>query len=317
MFGLQELKEYLLVTDDTVECPVKGCTTIVPRQRKTFKREPEYMCPRHRIFISPSTFEYQDDSSNLLWTDSEDVDLLNKIMKVKRESRIARDNSEDAVTWNVFRFLEKNGLVLRYLEDTIGKAITNPQMVYWSYSQSQGGLWDMLRRARIEFELVPSKGSEPDLIVVDKNALFIIEAKFTATNETTPSNENVEDKLTSGGQGWWSKVFASDFKKVAIQQKLYELARFWLLGTWMASEMGLDFYLFSLVLDRRDKDIEKRFNPHIRQTNNRKFQRVTWEQMLDMVETCSVKDLSIIQNYIGNKTIGYNREQRLQRAFFV
>ena len=79
--------------------------------------------------------------------------------------------------------------------------------------------------------------------------------------------------------------------------------------------MGLDFYLFSLVLDRRDKDIEKRFNPHIRQTNNRKFQRVTWEQMLDMVETCSVKDLSIIQNYIGNKTIGYNREQRLQRAF--
>lgn len=317
MFGWQELKEHLEVTQDTVECPVKGCATKVPRQREVFKRTPEFMCPQHRIYISPSTFEYEDIWSNLLWTGGEDIALLTQIMNVKRESRIARDNSEDALTWNVFRFIEKNQLVNRFIEYTIGTSITDAEFIYWSYSQSQRGLWNMLDRARTEFELVPSKGSEPDLIIVGKNGLFIVEAKLTATNNTTPSNEKVEKEYVTGGQGWWTKVFASDFKEVAIKQRLYELARFWLLGTWMASQMGLDFYLVNLVLDRKDRDIEERFRTHIVQQNNQRFIRTTWERVYDVIGTSGVQDVETIQKYFNNKTIGYNLKHRLQRTFSV
>ena len=45
------------------------------------------------------------------------MDLIDKIGAVKRESRMARDNGEDAITWNVFRFLEKNRLVENWLKD--------------------------------------------------------------------------------------------------------------------------------------------------------------------------------------------------------
>ena len=50
MFGLQELKEYLEVTPESVECPVKGCAVKVPRQRKVFRRLREFMCPEHNVF---------------------------------------------------------------------------------------------------------------------------------------------------------------------------------------------------------------------------------------------------------------------------
>ena len=62
-----------------------------------------FKCPKHNIYISPTTFEYQSELDNLLWKDEADLDLLDRTKGVKRESRIARDRSEDAVTWNVFR----------------------------------------------------------------------------------------------------------------------------------------------------------------------------------------------------------------------
>jgi len=111
MLGLKELKSTIKVTDTTVECPVKGCREKVARQRKSFKRQEKFKCPKHNIYISPSTFEYQDELDNILWKEKADLDLFERLNTVKRESRIARDNSEDAVTWNVFRFLENNKLL--------------------------------------------------------------------------------------------------------------------------------------------------------------------------------------------------------------
>jgi hypothetical protein len=87
---------------------LRDCSEKVERQSGFFTREERFKCPKHNIYISPSTFEYQSELDNLLWKDKADLDLLKRIKSVKRECRIARDNSEDAVTWNVFRFLEKN-----------------------------------------------------------------------------------------------------------------------------------------------------------------------------------------------------------------
>lgn len=107
MFGASDLKDSIEVTETSVECPVKDCKTIVPRQRGTFQCSKDFFCPKHGIYISPSTFEYYTFTDNLLWKDETDFDLLRRIVPVKRESRIARDNSEDALTWNVFRFSKR------------------------------------------------------------------------------------------------------------------------------------------------------------------------------------------------------------------
>ena len=247
------------------------------------------------------------------------MDLFKKIETVKRESRIARDNSEDAVTWNVFRFLERNDLINTFLDKVIGVTVQEPEVIYWSYSQLQNDSWDMLKKAREEFELVPSKGSEPDTMIAGKNALIIIESKLTASNENKPSNLNVENKYKTSGQGWWNEVFSSDFKTVAIDEKKYELSRFWLLGTWIARQNDLDFYLVNLVLSEREKDIEAVFKRHIKENQTRRFIRITWEDIYQLIfdHEFSGQDKNIIINYFRNKTIGYDGNGRLQRAFSI
>lgn len=317
MLGMKELKERIEITDTMVECPVKGCSEKVERQREVFKTEDRFKCPVHNIYISPTTFEYQSELDNLLWKDKADLDLFKKIKTVKRESRIARDNSEDAVSWNVFRFLEKNNLICEFLQKVIGLYEDSAEVIYWSYSQSQQNLWDLLNRGRKEFELVPSKGSEPDIFILGRKTLVIIEAKFGADNKTTPSKLYVEDKYVSGGNGWWKKVFRSDFKTVAIENKKYELSRFWLIGSWIANQLTLDFYLINLTLSNQEKEIEQIFKNHIIDDNSKVFKRITWEQIFEHISNSdfSEHDKQTMIRYFKNKTIGYDSNGNLQRAF--
>lgn len=317
---MEELKESIEITETTVECPVKSCSEKIERQREVFKREERFKCPEHNIYISPSTFEYQSELDNLLWKDQADLDLFKKIKTVKREKyRIARDKSEDAVTWNVFRFLERNNLVERTLSSIIGVTLKLSEVIYWSYSQGENSSWSELNKAREEFGEEIERSSEPDIIIKTDNALLFIEAKLTAGNETIPSDMSNSKKYETGGDNWFSKVLKSDYKKVAIDEKKYELLRFWLLGTWIAKQQDLDFYLVNLVLSEREKDIEAIFKGHLYENQKMKFIRITWEYIYQQILNSGLSgiDKDTMIKYFRNKTIRYDGNGRLQRAFSI
>jgi len=317
MFGIEELKDKIKITQATVECPVKGCSERVERQRGTFKREDRFRCPEHKIYISPSTLEYENEKDNLLWQDKADTELLKKIRKVKRESRMARDNSEDAVTWNIFRFLERNNLVAGVVGEVVRSSLGNPEVIYWSYHQKEDASWSELKGAREEFGEDTEKGSEPDIIIKSDDILFFIEAKFTAGNKTRPSDESGSKKYQTGGAKWFSNVFNSDYKTVAIEEKKYELMRFWLLGTWMANKMRLSFCLVNLVLSEKEKDIETIFKGHIYENQGMKFIRIGWEAIYKQILNSGLSgvDQDRILRYFRNKTIGYDRKGTMKKAF--
>ena len=319
MYGVRELKPHIDITPYNVECPVIGCGKRIERQRHSFKRIDKFRCSEHQIYISPSTFEYDHESDNLLWKDEEDVALLKAVKKVKRESRISRDNSEDALSWNVFRYLESSNLVAKLLSWATQTEQHLVELMYWSYSQKDNGAWSELNKARKEFGENLQRSSEPDLIALTDTALFFIEAKLTATNNTSPSGSNNRTNYLTGGNKWHTKVFVSDFDKVAIKAKKYELFRFWLLGSWLASQTGRDFYLINLVLSEREKEIEQQFSPHINKGINRQFIRVTWEDIYSFIAEYAPEDhnKNVILEYFRNKTIGYNRYGELQKAFMV
>jgi hypothetical protein len=96
------------------------------------------------------------------------------------------------------------------------------------------------------------------------------------------------------------------------------MLRFWLLGSWLASQTGRDFFLINLVLSERETDIQKLFLPHIRMEPNRQFMRVTWEEIYGFIKDTALKsnEKSVILEYFINKTIGY-RVGVLQKAFSV
>jgi len=319
MLGMEELKEIIEITETTVECPVKDCSEKVERQRTVFKREERFKCLKHNIYISPTTFAYQNELDNLLWKDKADLDLLKRIKKVKRECRIEHDNSEDAVTWNVFRFLERNNLVEVTLSSIIGVPLRSSELIYWSYSQKEKTSWSELNKAREEFGEEIKRSSEPDIIIKTDNLLLFIEAKLTARNETIPSDTSNSKKYETGGDNWLSKVFESNYKKVAIDEKKYELLRFWLLGTWMAKQQDLNFYLVNLVLSEREKDIEAVFKSHLNKNQGMKFIRITWEDVYRQILNSDLSgvDKDTIIKYFKDKTIGYDGNGKLQRAFSI
>jgi len=318
MFGIEELKERIEITETTVECPVKGCNEKVERQRVVFKKEDRFKCPKHNIVTSPTTFEYPSELDNLLWKESPDLELLKKIIRAKRESRMARDNSEDAVSWNVFRFLERNNLIEDFLSSITGTPIKSSEVIYWSYSQKENTSWSELNKARREFGEEINKSSEPDIIITTDKALFFIEAKLTASNETKPSDESNPKKYETGGDNWFSKVFKSPYKTVAIDEKKYELLRFWLLGTWMAQQQDSDFYLINLVSSEREPDIEALFKRHINETQRRTFLRRTWEDIYQYVSNSGpTAEKDVMLRFFKNKTLGYDGKGNLKPAFSI
>lgn len=319
MFGVNNLKPKIKITPTAVECFVRNCNITLPRQRGHFQRKDMFKCPRHRIFVSPSTFEYENELENLLWSDEADQNLLRSIKTVKRESRMAHDNSEDAVTWNVFRFLEKEKLMANCFSDLIGRMAQEPEIVYWSYSQRERKIWTPLKTAREEFETKPEEGSEPDIIVATDRTLFIVEAKLTATNNTKPKMNSsiVQKKYTTGGNNWFSEVFSSNFETLAFSKRKYEPLRLWLLGSWVAQNLGLDFCLVNLVPSTKEKNIEESFKPLIREKRGRFFRRMAWEDFYQYIQKTKNADTQrkMMLNYFENKTIGYDRQGNLRKAF--
>ncbi|MCX7732356.1 MAG: hypothetical protein N2248_04245 [candidate division WOR-3 bacterium] len=332
---MADLKRQKKITSKEVECPVKGCNQKVERQRVNFAKKPEFKCPEHKIYISPTTFEYENPKDNFLW--SEDNDLLERIKNVKRvQIMLGRDTSEDAVTWNVFRFLERHNLIVPCLQDKIPNLEATrkkPEIIYWSYSQEQDNTWQELKAARREFE--SRGGSEPDIIVKYDNTLIIIEAKLTSPNKTPSGKKEIPKKIdrtkakyTNGGGRWFTQVFHSDFETIMHDQK-YELMRFWLLGTWVANKNNLDFYLVNLVRDGKENDIEKDFGKHIicsHQKPRRCFVRITWEDIYRYIKKSGLsgKDVDIILRYFENKSVGYKVKVKksvqtgeLQKAFSI
>lgn len=329
-----EMKGRIEITPTTVECPVKGCKVKV---KKMHRGDPklldaylekgqlieaeaaltDYFCKDHKVWITPSTLIYADFIENLLWKDNNDIAILDNACLHKRfKSQLHHDNSEDAVTWNVFRFLEKNSLTEGFLTRLTGVPQGHAEVIYWSYCQGNKGCWDWLKKARTEFGEGQGRGSEPDIIIQTDKAIFFIEAKLTSGNETIDRNENSK-KYETGGNGWFRKVFTSDYKTVAVIAKKYELMRLWLLGTWMAGQSGKEFYLINLVPEAKEKDIKARFGRLIKEATERKFLRVTWESVSRHIAGMDgVKDKDAMIRFFKSKTIGY-RNCLLQEAFSI
>lgn len=327
MYGLKDLKPTLKIDENSVECPVKGCSRKVERQRISFKKEQKYQCPVHNIYISKSTFEYESENDNLLWTDTADRLLYNEILKVKRESRIARDNSEDALTWNVMRFLDKQNLLPEFLSKVSKKVILKAELILWSYSKNEAEMfpkensgWSLLNNARKEFGEIVSRGSEPDIIILTDKVLYFIEAKLQMNNRSTPSDLSNKKNYETGGANLFQQIFKSkcDFNTIAINEKQYELMRFWLLGSWIAKQLGLSFKFYGLVMNSRDKQLESEFGNHIIETSERKFSRMTWEQIYKFIQsTPDSKEKQVMTDYFINKTVGYNSSNKLVKAFDI
>ena len=224
MYAKNDLKTKIDITDNKVECPVQGCTEIVYRKRLKDNEGKNFVCEKHGILITPSTFIYQDLKDNLVCED--DIELLNNILGTKRESRLKNENSEDAVSWNVFRYLEKKNLLLQWLNKITNETHKEVEIMYWSYCNKKNGTYPLLKSAREKFGEIENQGSEPDIIIKTDKTLFFIEAKLFSSNKTSGSGETLNKRLKNkkkyliGGNELFSDLFKKIYDDIVIDQNM-------------------------------------------------------------------------------------------------
>jgi len=332
VFGLGELKKKTEIRERTVVCPVIRCKTQVKKMTKGIPQSldaylekgrrkrgkfDQYLCKEHKIYITPTTFIYKNLKDSLLWYHV-DRDLLDGIMEVKRvKAQFYHDNSEDAVAWNAFRFLERSKLLSGFLSKLHSSLVTNPEIIYWSYSQSQRQVWNELENARGAFGESPQRSSEPDIIIRSDDNLFLVEVKLKARNKVdsnkTHTPKGKEDRIRRYSKG---DCFLKQPVEDIIDAGYYQLMRFWLIGAWIAENQNLNFYLLNLVRENDETHIEMEFGKYIRQNEKRKFVRLAWEDIYEYISTTDLfsEDKDKTLGYFENKTIGYDRNE-LRKAF--
>lgn len=316
MYGLSLLKPRLETAAASVTCPLRGCRHEVPIQPSLFRTSPEYRCPLHHIYISATTFAYEREVDNLLWTEDGGLQLLNATKRVGSYGFMSHDNSERAVAWNVFRWLEQSNALGGLLEHWTNRIAASPQVTYWSHSPERDGCLLPLLRARTAFEEVDPDETTPAVVVETDDALFVIDPHL-GPGGPSPRPARGWERYAGGGRGWADQVIIGDLRELSADTGRFDITRQWLIGTHMADQLGKPFVLVHLVPSWSAAGV---FTGSVTSFNlgpERDAIRVTWEDLYTYVaqDHASARDANVMLTYMEEKSAGYGSDGVLRRAF--
>jgi hypothetical protein len=318
VFGISVLKPRLDAGASDVSCPVRGCGYRVPLQPGLFRTTAEYRCPLHRIYVAANTFAYEREADNLLWTREDDLVLLNGGRRSGWDLGLAYENSERAVTWNVFRWLEVSGVLPGLLEHVLGRSVATAQVIYWAYSPEREGIYMPIVRARNAFEEEGADAIEPAVLIDTDDMFILVDPRMGPGTEKSQTPVGWE-RYERGGKGWSSRVFAGAVRDVAAEKGPFGLLKLWLLGSYMAELAGKAFVLLHVTPAWSGAPLLAKLRPQLVSNPGREAISLTWEDTYEYVagECADVRDAQAVLTYFREKSAGYGADGRLRRAFAV
>ena len=197
-------------------CPVKNCQIDIHRHKVPFQRYKGQMryvpfCPEHGIRVHNNGFVYYNGPSksdletstkrNLMFHSDHYVETFLRNGNKLESKRLCYENSEDALSYNVFAQLLSNGDALKHLVSYIvrRRIVDDVDLYLW------GGKIDLkkgtftkyqpLEKVRNHLEGdITHFGTEPDIMLVVPDQLVIcIEAKFGSKNSIAKEREEIEE----------------------------------------------------------------------------------------------------------------------------
>lgn len=203
-----------------------------------------------------------------------DASLNMRNLKAKR-SKFCFSTSEDAVTWAVFRWLERVGQ-LGVVPKATG-ALTpsgTPALLLWGAPTTRGG--ETTRQSLVSVldglgEPSTSR-SEPDVVVAWGDLVVIVEVKYRSPNDVKPDYAHFERYLDR------PDLFAKSPAQVA-RQGFYELVRNWRIGAALAEQTDRRFALVNLGPRRLAADTPD-LTSTFAESPERSFNSLAWADLL-------------------------------------
>jgi hypothetical protein len=281
-------------------CPLRGCVESSP-------------CPTHHIAVRPTrprgfTYVYDNPWRNLLWTDADDQARLDAILRGKRESRMEYEHSEDAVTWNVFRFFERHARLSPLIRTICPCPDSEPLTVFWT--THNGCLWDTYRQCSDRIPEKPAARSESDLIFLwEHKLLVLVEAKFRSPNRSDPKKREDELRKSRPYIAHALRCLKPEGAEEAVRDGWYELLRNWALGTALKEALGCEEFILINLLRKRHEN-EHREDPRrdfaeracVLSPNSR-FVVACWEDLIaEAPSICDHPDSGLLVSWARNKS---------------
>jgi len=304
-----------------VRCFVRGCTQFVEPGR-------DPGCPRHGIRCHDSTsttYSYVDPSRNAIAGAELFGQRLIGHPDKHDTAKMGYENSEDALSWNVFRSFQEAGSLGALATAVFGlPAAGEPQLYLWGLKMTDDSLalWPLLVRARRRFESklpVRRPPTEPDIaLYVPGQYLALIEAKFTSANTDCEAGRprrdseslTFEELLSIYGD---SSLRILDLAKAKSGRRLYyQLWRNMVFAEWMSQQDSPTTlaYHFNLVRHEAEEDSAAEFAELFHVAFRDRFRRVTWESIYQFAKR-SGPQLARLCTYLETKTA------RLRKAFQI
>ncbi len=301
-------------------CPVSSCTA--PLEPPTGKWR---SCPVHGIRITSKSFVYKNPLDNIHFErDYFERAILNNPRKAETH-RFGNENSEDALTWNVFTALARRNQ-LSALSRSLLQVDTNeePELYLWGLKVSLDGpvpndQFDALCAARKVFECGISQFlTEPDIMMyVPKRFLILIEAKFTSSNTTTkPDGNDVPDEKPKSREGILRRYSADRLPTGSLRTPtkdtplFSQLYRNLVFAIHMAKELDVQWGLVNLTSkhlpskrasEKMSADLTTFADAVLPPESRQRFVPYTWEQLFrDHVE--GKDDLHELATYLRLKS---------------
>lgn len=323
-FGIDDLDPQIVIQPGPpkqIRCFVRGCTEFLAPAVRTSGPA----CPRHGIRChSSGTFAYEDARRNAIV----DADLFGSRV-IGHPGKYSSDwlgneNSEDMLSWNVFRSIQKAGLLAALASEVLGLPESGePDLYLWGIrvSDDSFAVWDLLTAARHHFETslpVDRPQTEPDIALhVPGVYLALIEAKFTSANgfyQRGPRKDSQSLTLDELLEIYADpKLRLLDTETARGRDRVpYQLWRNTVFADWMAlrdSETTKAFHI-NLVRHGAEEDTATEFDGLLREKYRDCFQRVIWENIHRWGNGRS-SDLDRLCCYMEQKTA------KLRKAFQV
>jgi hypothetical protein len=316
-FGVNELDPQVVSHPDNrnlVRCYVRGCRHFVRRPTRQQRGE---ACPDHRIFCHYSrfgaTYSYADVRRNIIASPN----LFAKRIvghPFKYEShRLGSENSEDALSWNVFRSLQEASCLARVARLLTGEEhAAEPDLYLWGIRVSDDSFapWDLLIAARQRFERqLPVKRplTEPDIALhLPGRYLILIEAKFTSLNPVyVRGPRQNQQSLTFDEllQIYWDPSLRILDRAAALTRHCihYQLWRNMVFAEWMAKQESPTTKAYHVNLVRAGYEVSssREFSELLVERFANRFCVSCWELILD--DSLSTREI-LLNQYLHTKT---------------
>jgi hypothetical protein len=311
-----------------VRCYVHGCRHTLRTPTRYVRGE---ICPAHGIRCHLSryglTYSYSQAHRNIIAS----PDLFASRLvghPFKYEShRLGLENSEDALTWNVFRSFQEVGCLHQVANRITGLGIqTEPILFLWGICLTGDTFkpWDLLIAARTRFEArlpVDRPLTEPDIaLYLPGRYLIVIEAKFTSPNtfychgrRRDPTSLTKVELLDTYGD---PSLQILDVDRARTAERVYyQLWRNMVFAEWMAGQDGRTTRAYHASLTRAGWESEScdHFHQMVRHVYRDRFVHVAWEDLCWLCAKDSPR-LERISRYLATKTAGLKGAFRIEKA---